>query len=75
MERIKESEVLDYLKRKAEFKASSSIAERVGNFYRVYSYSTLMAEYDLVKKEWIYFNDRKYSVTTSRLQNKLREVM
>lgn len=37
--------------------------------YEVYSYSTLIA---VAKGDEIKFNERKYSVTTSRLQNLIR---
>jgi hypothetical protein len=38
--------------------------------YRVYSYSTLIAESGADAS--LYFNERKYSLTTSRLQNIIR---
>lgn len=41
------------------------------NRYRVFSYSTEIAT---AKGDEITFNDRKYSVTTSRLQNIIRKV-
>ena len=40
--------------------------------YEVYSYDTLMLK--VTKGGTLYFNSRKYSVTTSRLQNILRSV-
>lgn len=40
------------------------------NRYRVFSYSTEIAT---AKGDEITFNDRKYSVTTSRLQNIIRK--
>lgn len=44
-----------------------------GTQYEVYSYSTLIANYNLATGEaWI--NPKKYSVTTSRAQNLIRKV-
>lgn len=39
--------------------------------YHVFSYSTEIAS--SIKGDVLYFNDRKYSVTTSRLQNIIRK--
>lgn len=48
-----------------------------GSFrYAVYSYNTLIAEksWDGTEGEWFtYFNDTKYSVTTSKHQNIIRK--
>ena len=50
----------------------SSHAERYGSMYRVYSYNTLIYEEDMISGEYS-FNERKYSMTTSRLQNIIRK--
>ena len=38
------------------------------SFYCVYSYTTLIASYDLRMQDW-WINEEKYSVTTSKQQN------
>jgi hypothetical protein len=40
-----------------------------GEIYEVYSYTTLVFSYDLTTGVGIYWSDRTYSQTTSRLQN------
>ena len=57
---------------KIPFKGNSCHATLDGNTYAVYSYSTLIATLDTATKE-INLNERKYSVTTSRLQNLIRK--
>ena len=44
--------------------------------YQVYSYNTCVLRAKLVGYDWeiVYYNDRKYSRTTSRLQSILRQV-
>lgn len=44
-----------------------------GDTYRVYSYNTLIAT-AVQSGYWTTFNDRKYSMTTSRLQNIVKRV-
>ena len=41
--------------------------------YRVWSYTTLVLDYDLVSHVVTYFDNRHYSNTTSRLQNMIRD--
>lgn len=65
-------EVKSALVNRREYKHGSSHAERTNDEYKVYSYSTLMLTYNLLKGVVTYFNDDHYSNTTSRLQNMLR---
>lgn len=53
------------------FKHGSHHATWDGDKYSIYSYTTLIATYDRQTYE-VVFNERKYSVTTSRLQNIIR---
>lgn len=50
-----------------EFEGNSTYAVKTDNEYRVYSYSTLMLSIDFKTKD-VYFDNRFYSVTTSRIQ-------
>ena len=54
------------------FKHGSHSARWDEGVYEVFSYSTLIFSRDIVTKE-IKFNETKYSVTTSRLQNIIRK--
>lgn len=47
--------------------------QRVGDKYEVYSYRTLIAEYDLLNGTW-WINPNKYSQTTSKQQTIIRYV-
>ena len=52
------------------FRGNSCFGMWVGGDYKIASYNTLIAE---IKADGeLYFNDRKYSVTTSKLQNIIR---
>ena len=53
--------------------ARSMRAELVGNLYVVWSYSTVIGMYDFNADTWT-INTRKYSVTTSKQQNILKNV-
>jgi len=53
------------------FNGNSLRAYWSGSDYRVVSYSTMIAAY-LADESKTYFNDTKYSVTTSRHQNLIR---
>jgi hypothetical protein len=55
----------------APFKHGSHHANSDGETYEIYSYSTRIATYDYATGV-ITFNERKYSMTTSRLQNIIR---
>lgn len=44
-----------------------------GDKYLVFSYSTLIAEIDTNTRELISFDEKKYSQTTSKLQNIIRK--
>lgn len=60
------------------FEGSSASAERTDNLYRVYSYDTLIATYEVIKEdvglELVYFDYTQYSSTTTRLQNIIIDV-
>ena len=61
-----ERELIPLLK---PFKHSHSMSAKFeGDAYVVYSYSTVIAEYDTATNKWT-FNETKYSVTTSRQQH------
>lgn len=53
---------------KDSFTGNSAKADWGSDVYCVYSYTTLIASYDRRTGE-VWLNPRKYSVTTSRLQN------
>lgn len=48
-------------------------AKREGDEYKIWSYSTLIATYNLMDGTW-WINPTKYSVTTSKQQNLIRRV-
>lgn len=48
-------------------------AKLQGDKYLVFSYSTLIAEIDTNTRELISFDEKKYSQTTSKLQNIIRK--
>lgn len=54
--------------RRVPFEGNSAYATLQSGVYCVYSYQTLIASYDVASGE-IFYNPRKYSNTTSRLQN------
>lgn len=66
-----------------EYKHSSSHAElsnllgdeddpMYGGEYTIYSYNTVIAIVDVASRRVITFNEKKYSMTTSRLQNLIK---
>jgi hypothetical protein len=58
-----------------DFKGSSVSAILIAqNTYKVYSYDTLIFEYNYDKSEVKYFDNGYYSNTTSKLQNILIDV-
>lgn len=57
------------------FKGNSASATMEGNNYVVKSYNTIIAKYNVDKKELEYFDEKKYSSTTSRLQNMIRKIL
>lgn len=67
-------EVKELLTFKEAFKHGYSMsAERQGDEYVVWSYRTVIARYDLLNGKW-WVNPNKYSVTTSKQQNIIRQV-
>ena len=55
-----------------EIHGNSVTAMRNTKTYDIYSYSTLMARVNLETRKLEYYNDTKYSRTTSRLQHLIR---
>jgi hypothetical protein len=67
-----ERELIPMLK---PFKHSDSMSAKFeGDNYVVYSYSTIIAEFDTATGKWT-FNETKYSVTTSRQQNLVKRAV
>lgn len=66
-------EIQTHLKYKQEFTHGSCGAEYENGTYRVYSYNTLIAVFK--DSKCTYFNEDKFSMTTSRLQNMIRKVL
>ena len=64
-------EIPDLIKNKIPFEGSSVMATLDLKFiYRIYSYDTL-----IYSSKDNYFNDKKYSSTTSKIQNIIRKVL
>ena len=61
------------LKYKSPFRGWITSAYREDDTYKVYSYNTLIFSYDLLHKEIIKFNSEKYSRTTSKYQNIIKD--
>lgn len=61
------------LKYKSPFRGYSISAFREGDTYKVYSYNTLIFSYDLLHSEIIMFDTEKYSRTTSKYQNIIKD--
>ena len=59
---------------KKEFKTNSITAFKFGSIYEVLSYTKVIFRYDLLSNKVTYFDNNKYSKTTSRLQNMLKEL-
>ena len=62
------------LRDKKEFKANSITAFEFGYIYVVLSYTKVIFRYDLLNNKVTYFDNTKYSKTTSKLQNMLKEL-
>jgi hypothetical protein len=78
MANINYKELEGRLSRQEIYTHGSSYANYNGNYYEVYSYHTLILEYDTINNGITYYNDSKLfkidgamrrSPTTSRLQN------
>jgi len=63
------SEIEIALSNRREFTGNSAYAVIRGDEYLVYSYSTLIAKSNRVANALVWVNPKKYSNTTSRLQN------
>ena len=67
-------QIAELLAIRAPFNHSGTLtAYREGDEYRVLSYSTLIATYNLMDGTW-WINPTKYSVTTSKQQGIIRRV-
>lgn len=61
------------LKYKSPFGGYSISAYREDDTYKVYSYNTLIFSYDLLDHRIIKFDTEKYSRTTSKYQNIIKD--
>ena len=71
-------EIPDLIRNKVDFVHSHSMSaykSALFTKYIVLSYTTVIAEYDWSVGRWTYFNERKYSVTTSKQQNIIRAII
>ena len=71
---IKRCEVEFYLRNYNSFKSGSYLGFINGNHYVVMSYATVIAKVDITTNDLIYFDDNKYSTTTSFIQNLVAKV-
>jgi hypothetical protein len=67
-------DVKDYMLRKEPFRWGSSTAYVDGGQYVIMSYATVIAKINMDTNDLEYFDDSKYSNTTSRLQGFIKEV-
>lgn len=67
-------EIEKYLERFKPFKGNSAYAIFKDPYYIVYSYKTEILKYDTEDRKVVYFDDKKYSSTTSRLQNLIKKI-
>ena len=71
--RVTNKEIPAMVSSRTEFKANSAYAQiDTAGVYNVYSYRTLIASYGKDGRE--FFNEEKYSQTTTKLQNSIRGV-
>jgi len=72
---MKNADIPQYVAERKEFKlpSSSGVINDDGD-YNLYSYVTLIGMWSGHGGGQIYFNEAKYSVTTTRLQNNVRGV-
>lgn len=69
---IKQNDIIKYLQDKKPFQASNIFAcYDNNNFYVVYSYQTIILK--VSAKNDIYFDNKYYSRTTSKLQNRIKQ--
>ena len=58
-----------------EGNSARGVFDSVDGYYRVYSYNTLIARFMPYTRAGYQLNTRKYSVTTSRLQNIIKRAL
>ena len=68
---VKQKDVLGMLLNKKPFQASNIFACYDNNCYVVYSYQTIILK--VSAKNDIYFDNKYYSRTTSKLQNRIKQ--
>ena len=68
----KYSKIKEYIRDRVPFRGNSVYAILHGGEYEVYSYDTLIYKVGYGDE---YFNTKKYSRTTSRLQNIIKEII
>lgn len=66
-------DIKNKLANKQAFNGNSARAEINGSLYNVYSYNTLIFSYNLDAYQILDFDNKFYSVTTSRLQNMIKK--
>lgn len=71
---ITRCEVESYLRSYKPFKSGSCLGYTDNNHYVVMSYATVIAKVDMTTNDLIYFDDKKYSTTTSFIQNLVTKV-
>lgn len=69
------SEVRDSIARRREFKGNSAYGKRVGSEYQVHSYRTIILAIEDGQTEPLYFDNRFYSMTTSKLQGIIKRAL
>lgn len=71
---ITRCEVESYLRKYNPFKSGSCFGYSDDKMYIVISYATVIAKVDMTTNDLIYFDDKKYSTTTSFIQNLVAKV-
>lgn len=70
---IKTASISQYITGKKSFISGSSRGVKLGDTYSVFSYETLIAQWK--GNALVFFDETKYSVTTSKLQNIIRSLI
>ena len=72
--KINKSQLREMIENKKPYIYNSSVAVIKDNEYIVYSYDTLILVYNIENDCVTYFNDKYYSITTSHLQNIIKNI-
>ena len=67
--KITKNELREKIEKRQPYIYNSSVAVIYDDKYLIYSYTTLICVYNLTKNEVTYFNNKRYSKTTSFLQS------